>query len=61
VGVDLVIVRPLGLVATVVGAVLFVPVAVVSAPNGRDGLQHAWEVFVGVPAGHVFRRPLGDF
>jgi hypothetical protein len=58
---DLVFMRPLGLVVAVVGPILFVPVALVSAPEGRDGIREAWEMFVVVPAGQVFERPLGDF
>jgi hypothetical protein len=60
-GFDLVIVRPLGLGAVVVGAVLFLPMALISAPQGRDGLRHSWELLVGVPVENVFQRPLGDF
>ena len=60
-GIDLVIMRPLGLVAAVVGAVLFVPVAVISAPQGRDGIEEAWELLVSEPAKDVYERPLGDF
>ena len=60
-GFDLVILRPLGLVAAAAGVALFVPVAVVSAPNGRDGIQEAWELLVTIPAENVFQRPLGDF
>lgn len=60
-GFDLVVLRPLGLVAIAVGAVAFVPVALVTAPNGRDGFQSALEVLVFTPAKSVFQRPLGDF
>ena len=62
-GVDLY--RPLlrsGLfVVLAAGAVLFVPVAVLAAPSGRDGIDPALDLFVTGPAKHVFRRPLGDF
>ena len=58
---DLVLLRPLGLVTTVVGAALFVPAAVVTSPGGFDSIEEAWELFVLVPAKCVFRRPLGDF
>jgi hypothetical protein len=60
-GFDVVILRPLGLVAAAVGAALFVPVALVTAPNGLDSLQSALTVFVTEPAKSVFQRPLGDF
>ena len=58
---DVVILRPLGLVVLAAGAVLFVPVAVLAAPSGRDGIDPALDLFVTGPAKHVFRRPLGDF
>lgn len=60
-GADVLFMRPLGLVAAAVGAVLFVPVALISAPQGKDGLDEAFELFVTVPADAVFRRPLGEF
>ena len=60
-GFDVVIVRPLGLVTLAVGAVAFVPVALITAANGKDSLQAALEIFVTGPAHHVFQRPLGDF
>jgi hypothetical protein len=60
-GFDVVILRPVGLVALAVGAVLFVPVALVTAANGKDSLETALEVFVTGPAKNVFQRPLGDF
>ena len=58
---DLVILRPLGLAALAVGAVTFVPVAVLAAASGRDGIDPALEIFVTGPAKNVFRRPLGNF
>jgi hypothetical protein len=61
IAVDLLIARPLLTAATAVGAVLFVPTALVSAPQGRHGLQEAWEMLVVVPADNAFRRPLGEF
>ena len=60
VGFDVVILRPLALAALVVGAVAFVPVALLTAPNGRDSVEAAMEIFVTGPAHDVFRRPLGD-
>jgi hypothetical protein len=59
-GADLVILRPLGLVAMAAGAVLFVPAALLTAPNGLDSVQMALEFFVTEPAKNVFQRPLGD-
>jgi hypothetical protein len=60
-GADLVILRPLGLVAMADGAVLFVPAALLTAPNGLDSVQMALNLFVSEPAKSVFQRPLGDF
>lgn len=61
VGVDLLLARPLLAAATAVGSVLFLPVAAVSAPQGRHGIQEAWEILVSVPFENTFRRPLGEF
>jgi len=58
---DVVVLRPLGLCQAAVGAALFVPAAVVTAPGGKDAVEEAWEMFVVVPAKNVFQRPLGDF
>ncbi len=57
----MVILRPLGLVAAAVGAVLFVPAAILTAPGGRDSIEEAWDLFVLVPGKFVFERPLGEF
>ncbi len=43
------------------GALLFVPAALLTAPNGLDSVQMALEFFVTEPAKSVFQRPLGDF
>jgi hypothetical protein len=60
-GFDVVILRPLGLAALVIGAASFVPVALISAPGGKDSFQAALELLVTGPANFVFQRPLGDF
>ena len=57
----MVILRPLGFVAVVVGAAAFIPVALLTAPNGKDSLKAALELFVTRPADDVFRRRLGAF
>jgi hypothetical protein len=56
---DAVIVRPLGIVATVGGFGLFV----VSAPFSLLGRNagNAWRALVVYPAKFTFARPLGDF
>jgi hypothetical protein len=61
IGLDVLIVRPLGAIAVVVGAAFFLPVALVTSPNGKDAIGHAWETFVVVPSDSTFNRPLGEF
>jgi hypothetical protein len=58
---DVLVLRPLGLIALAVGAGAFVPAAVISAPMGWGGIKPALERFVVEPAKHEFQRPLGDF
>jgi hypothetical protein len=58
---DLVVIRPLAAVTLVVGAVLFVPAAIMTAPNGRDGVKDAYDRFVREPGEYVYSRPLGEF
>jgi hypothetical protein len=57
---DAVILRPVGFVALCVGATLFIPAAILAAPD-PDALQEAKELFLTLPAQNVFSRPLGDF
>jgi hypothetical protein len=61
IGFDAVILRPLGLVAVAVGTAAFVPAALLTAPNGRDGIQSALGILVTERAKSVFQRRLGDF
>jgi hypothetical protein len=58
---DVVIIRPLQLGVLVVGAAAFVPVAAMTAANGRESFDTALEIFVTGPINDVFQRPLGDF
>lgn len=58
---DLVVVRPFGLVATAVGAVMFIPAAILTSPNGRDAIEEAFDVFVAAPGEYIYKRPLGEF
>jgi hypothetical protein len=56
---DAVVVRPVGIVATGVGFVLWVvalPFSVISDSNER-----AWDKMVVDPAKYTFQRPLGEF
>jgi hypothetical protein len=57
--VDIVVVRPLGLVTTVVGAVLTVVALPFTIPSGSVE-KSAHELIVR-PAEYTFTRPLGDF
>lgn len=58
-GIDLLLLRPLGAVSTVVGSGLFV----VSLPLSAVGMNtnEAAMRLVGEPARYTFVRPLGDF
>lgn len=55
---DLIVTRPAGVVATVVGATLFVLALPFTLPNGSVG-ESACEL-VRRPAAYTFTRPLGD-
>jgi len=56
---DLFIMRPVGLVRTIVGGVFFVPAALLVAPTGAEGVQFAWEQFVAPSVERTFKTPLG--
>lgn len=57
--VDAVIVRPLGLAATVVGTVLTVVALPFTIPSGS--VESSARELILKPADYTFRRPLGDF
>jgi len=56
---DLILVRPLGLVATLAGSVVFIVSIPFSALGGNT--EEAWESLVESPATYTFKRPLGGF
>jgi hypothetical protein len=56
--VDLLLLRPLGLAATVIGGVLFVVSLPFSAAGGNA--DEARQKLVEAPAGYTFQRPLGE-
>ena len=56
---DLVIVRPLGIVATVLGCAVFIVSFPFSALGGNT--KEASQKLVKDPAQFTFKRPLGDF
>ncbi len=58
---DLLILRPIGLVALAVGAATLLPAALLTAPNGRASVETALDLFVRAPMEDVFGRKLGDF
>jgi hypothetical protein len=57
---DLLIMRPIGFVTTIVGGVFFVPAALLVAPTGAEGVQLAWERFVAPSVERTFKTPLGE-
>ncbi len=57
--VDLVLCRPLGLVAMLGGTVIFVVSSPFSALGGN--IDEAWDSLVVVPADYTFSRALGQF
>jgi len=57
---DLLIMRPVGLVTTVVGGVFFVPAALLAAPSGPQNIRAAWEQFVAPSVERTFFAPLGE-
>jgi hypothetical protein len=56
---DLLILRPVGLVTTIVGGVFFVPAALLVAPTGAERVQDAWAHFVAPSVERTFKPPLG--
>lgn len=57
--VDLVVVRPLGIVATVIGTAGFVLALPFTLPSGSAG-ETAYE-WIGAPLEYTFNRKLGEF
>jgi len=61
IGFDLLIIRPAAFITAAAGAVLFVPAAILTAPNGKDSVKEAYERFVREPGEYFVSRPLGEF
>jgi hypothetical protein len=61
IGIDLMVVRPLALVTFVSGVALFLPAALLTAPNGWDSIKEAYGRFVTEPGEYFYSRPLGEF
>ena len=58
--VDAALLRPAACVVLFAGSVLFVPAAIMSAPDGRERTEEAWELFVLLPGRAVWGKPLGE-
>jgi hypothetical protein len=56
---DVFIVRPIGLVATVIGAAAFIAALPFSLPSGS--VHEIGRVLVAEPFKYTFARPIGDF
>ncbi len=57
--IDLVLARPIGLAATIIGSVAFVISLPFSATGGN--IPEAWDNLVVAPAQYTFHRPLGSY
>lgn len=58
--VDVILIRPLAILRTVVGAAAFLPAALLASPGGRAKVEEVYELFVTNSADYAFRRDLGD-
>jgi hypothetical protein len=56
---DILVVRPLGIIATVGGSALFIVALPFSALGGNT--QEVFQQLVAKPAKYTFTRPVGDF
>jgi hypothetical protein len=57
--VDMALARPLGLVSTVAGLVVFLVASPLSALGGNT--DETWSILVVAPANYTFHRPIGHF
>jgi hypothetical protein len=57
---DAMILRPFGLVTTIVGGAFFLPAALLASPSGGEGIRAAWDHFVAPSAERTFMTPLGE-
>lgn len=56
---DLLLVRPVGIAASLLGSVFFIVSLPFSAMGGNT--EEAYQKLVADPARHTFKRPLGEF
>lgn len=59
VAIDLLLARPLGILATVAGGAIFLVSLPISAMTGQTRM--VYEKMVREPARYAFKRPIGDF
>lgn len=61
---DLLVYRPTGLLATIIGTAIFIGVspftALASIPAPHDAFHKTANIFIVAPANYTFSRPLGD-
>ena len=61
---DVIVYRPLGFAATIVGAALFIGIspltALASIPAPHDAFEQTADILVFTPGEYTFTRPLGD-
>jgi hypothetical protein len=57
---DVTMLRTSGALSLLVGAVLLVPVSIMTLPTGRSGVKEGYDLFVGYPWYYTFERPLGE-
>ncbi len=60
-GVDALIVRPLASARVIIGAIMFLPAALLSSPSGKEGFDAAYDTLIQEPSEYAFQRELGDF
>jgi hypothetical protein len=58
---DVLFLRTSGLAVFAVGAVMFIPAAVLATPGGNEAVDEAGDRFVRAPANYLFTRPIGEF
>lgn len=64
VAIDIMALRPLGLVTTVIGSAFFIAssplTALASIPEPHDAFESSYKILILAPARYTFERPVGD-
>ena len=60
-GMDVMLVRPLATARVAIGALFFVPAAILSSPTGREGFDEAFDLLIAEPSEYAFQRKVGEF